>query len=293
MRIAIFIVSCFVLLLVFFGLYMYIGMRGDFSYLYVLITSLPCFVGAFIFVISAFKFMKQRKEAVPAKKWPRIILIIFLSLNLLYWSIIVFLGNILDRIIPTSSTSSRFSNAQKGDLIFFVPAFIISLIILLPPVVYLIKGRKREVNFSKPGYNKRVFAFLLDYLIACGIGILLSFLGVRIYWLIWAACILFKDFYNGRSIGKMCASMQVINKEGKPANFTQMVMRNIFMIIPFFPLIEYFVMVQDSEGRRIGDQVAKTRVIDLQSGEKDNIYLFLSLGCLILIFLLWGVFLKR
>lgn len=144
MRIAIFIISCFVLLLVFFGLYMYIGMRGDFSYPYVLITSLPYLVGAFIFVISAFKFMKQRKEAVPAKKWPRIILIIFLSLNLLYWSIIVFLGNILDRIIPASSASSRFSHAPKGDLIFFVPAFIISLIILLPPLVYLIKGKKNR-----------------------------------------------------------------------------------------------------------------------------------------------------
>jgi len=90
----------------------------------------------------------------------------------------------------------------------------------------------------------------------------------------------------------MCASLQVINEEGKPANFTQTVMRNIFMIIPFFPLIEYFVMAQDSEGRRIGDQVAKTRVMDLQPEVKDNIYLLFSLGCLILIFLLWVVLKK-
>lgn len=148
------------------------------------------------------------------------------------------------------------------------------------------------MNFYKAGPNKRVFAFLLDSLIGCAIGIISSLAGLKIHWIVWATYILFKDIYNGRSVGKLCAGIQIIDEEGKPSNFTQTVMRNIFMIIPLFPLIEYFVMVQDSEGKRLGDKVAKTRVNDLDPEQRDEAYLLLSIGCVILMFLAWKAFLN-
>lgn len=129
----------------------------------------------------------------------------------------------------------------------------------------------------KPGPNKRVFAFLIDSLIASGIQLLLSFAGIKIGWLVWVAYILFKDCYNGRSIGKVCVNLQVVDGEGKPANFTQSVTRNILMAIPVFGIIEYFVMINDSLGRRIGDKLAKTQVNDLDSEDKESLYLVLSI----------------
>lgn len=137
------------------------------------------------------------------------------------------------------------------------------------------------MEFHKPGANKRVFAFLLDSLIAYGIGILLWIVGIKIIWLFWTAYILFKDIYNGKSIGKLCADMLIIDEKGEPANFVQTVKRNTLMIIPLFPLVEYFVMVNDDLGRRMGDKIAKTKVHDLQPVARDRDYFLYSVICLI------------
>lgn len=142
------------------------------------------------------------------------------------------------------------------------------------------------MDFHKPGPNKRVFAFLLDLLIINGVQLLFSFIKVNINWFIWAAYILLKDSYNGRSIGKICADLQIIDGEGKPVNFTQTIVRNIFMAIPLFPIVEYIVMMQDVQGRRIGDKIAKTKVNDLNPEEKDNMYFWLSFLFMIILFAL-------
>lgn len=133
------------------------------------------------------------------------------------------------------------------------------------------------MDIHKPGVNKRVFAFLIDSLIASGIGLFLSVAGMKINWLVWIAYIIFRDCYNGRSIGNFCVNLQVINEEGKPANFVQSVTRNILMAIPVFPIIEYFVMMNNSMGRRIGDKLAKTQVNDLKPEDKESLYLILSI----------------
>ena len=139
------------------------------------------------------------------------------------------------------------------------------------------------MGIHKPGPNKRVFAFLIDSLIVNGIGLLLSFAGIKIGWLVWIVYILFRDCYNGKSIGKFCVNLQVIDGEGKPANFTQSVTRNILMAIPVFPIIEYFVMINDNMGRRIGDKLAKTQVNDLDSEDKESLYLVLSIILVIIV----------
>lgn len=140
------------------------------------------------------------------------------------------------------------------------------------------------MDFHKPGPNKRVFAFLFDSLIANGITMLLSFVGVKIDWIVWGAYIIFKDCFGGQSIGKFCASLQIVNKDDYPVNFMQTIIRNIFIAIPIFPIIEYFVMVNDEQGRRIGDKVADTKVNDLRPGEQESTYLLLS----IILFIIFG-----
>ena len=149
------------------------------------------------------------------------------------------------------------------------------------------------MDIHKPGPNKRVFAFLIDALIVDGIGLLLSFAGIKIGWLIWAIYILFRDCYNGRSIGKLCVNLQVINGQGKPANFVQSVIRNILMVIPVFPIIEYFVMINDNLGRRIGDKLAETQVYDLEQKDEESFYLVLSIILAITIALIFTVSQKK
>ena len=149
------------------------------------------------------------------------------------------------------------------------------------------------MDIHKPGPNKRVFAFLIDSLIASGIGLFLSFAGIKIEWLVWIAYIVLRDCYNGKSIGKFCVNLQVINEEGKPANFVQSVTRNILMAIPVFPIIEYFVMMNDGLGRRIGDKLAKTQVNDLESEDKESLYLMLSIALAIIVALILTISSKK
>lgn len=137
------------------------------------------------------------------------------------------------------------------------------------------------MEIHKPGPNKRVFAYLLDILIISVIAVLLSFIGITIHWFIWAAYILFRDCYQAKSLGRLFAGLQVVDESGNPASAIQTIIRNVFLIIPVFPIIEYFVMLNDKQGRRIGDKVAKTQVNDLKPQEKDSVYLFLSILCFV------------
>jgi len=133
------------------------------------------------------------------------------------------------------------------------------------------------MGIRKPGPNKRVFAFLIDAVIANCVSLFLSLAGIKIGWVFFIVYILFRDCYNGRSIGKLCVNLQVVNEDGSPADFTKSLIRNILMAIPFFPIIEYFVMINDSLGMRLGDKLAKTQVNDLGTEDKESLYLVLSI----------------
>ena len=89
---------------------------------------------------------------------------------------------------------------------------------------------------------------------------------------------------GGQSIGKYLVSTQVVDENNLPVKPSQTIIRNIFMIIPIFPLIEYFRMLRDKEeGKRIGDNVAKTKVNDLKPQISDNTFLWISIGLAIVI----------
>ncbi len=134
------------------------------------------------------------------------------------------------------------------------------------------------MEFSKPGPNKRVCAFFIDSVIGeVSGGIISLILAVDLSWMIWAIYILFKDCLNGQSAGKYLVGTQVIDENNLPAQPLKTVIRNIFMIIPFFPLVEYVIMLRDKEeGKRIGDKATKTKVNDLKPHIKDNVFLLIS-----------------
>lgn len=141
------------------------------------------------------------------------------------------------------------------------------------------------MSFVKPGPNKRVCAFFIDSIIAqiCGV-VLVSLFKVKAAWIVWVILILSKDCFKGQSPGKYLVGIQVINDDSSPALPLKTIIRNIFMVIPLFPIIEYIRMLRDKdEGKRIGDNVAKTKVNDLKPELKDSVFLWISIAVVIFV----------
>ncbi len=138
------------------------------------------------------------------------------------------------------------------------------------------------MDFQKPGLNKRVCGLIIDTAVVTIIKEIFLLIGINTYDVILIVYLIFRDVFGGRSIGKYLLDMQAVDENNKPISTGQAIARNILLIIPFFMLIEYFVMKGDKDGRRIGDKIAKTRVIELKPGLKDIYYMGIGLGIILL-----------
>lgn len=138
MRVTIFVISGLFSLLVAFCF-----MSGDYQYMiyeFGAVSFLLCAVAS-IFFLLAFKFVK--KKAGVMKIWQRAVLLILILLNLSFWSILISLINASRTMFRwLSETHIIARNMYKGETMLFTTGFVISLIIFLPPFLYLIKQRK-------------------------------------------------------------------------------------------------------------------------------------------------------
>ncbi len=135
--------------------------------------------------------------------------------------------------------------------------------------------------------NKRIFAFLIDIIFIVIINELLfnkvppqifkSFFILPI--IIEVIYFLLRDgLFGGQSIGKWITGLRVAGLEGNRCTFMRSFFRNIIFIIPIISIaIEYFVMAYSKDGRRLGDRLARTRVIDNRPHVKDSRFLLFSL----------------
>ena len=88
-----------------------------------------------------------------------------------------------------------------------------------------------------------------------------SVLCVLIYFAIAFVLMLVKDAVRGMSVGKFIVGIQVVDsKTGKPIGLWQSALRNSLLYL--FSGIEFFVIVSNSKGLRLGDRLAETRVVD-------------------------------
>ena len=134
------------------------------------------------------------------------------------------------------------------------------------------------MDFHKPGANKRVCAYFIDCLIIAAGGRIISYVIAKdISFLFWLPTTLLKDCFNGQSIGKYLVGTCIVDEKNLPVKYSKTIIRNIFMEIPLFFIVEYFMMLKDKkEGKRIGDKVAKTKVTDLKPQVNDSIFLWIS-----------------
>ena len=195
---------------------------------------------------------------------------------------------------------------------------------LLGMIIFHLKGKKEPQNsstthlttgpesaivhhakeFMKAGPNKRVCAYLLDSILILLISSILGLALPKEYgWLIVTLYLLFKDCVAGQSIGKRIVGIQIIDSQGNCASSNRTVVRNLplgllglimtlnwpLLIVTGFvvPLTEYLTMVYSRNGQRIiSDQIASTRVQDLKPQISDKTYLLISLGVIVLLFLI-------
>lgn len=137
-----------------------------------------------------------------------------------------------------------------------------------------------EMESSVPGPNKRVFAFLFDIVLLNTIQLVpIAFLQS---YFVTAAYIILKDVFS-RSPGKLLTGLQIHDLEQQKASLSARIVRNILLPIPVFPLVEYIALRLSPEGRRLGDRLAGTRVVDVSHNLSEGTYMLLSFGLIIII----------
>jgi uncharacterized RDD family membrane protein YckC len=146
-----------------------------------------------------------------------------------------------------------------------------------PPVRIAIK---EDVDQGEDGetlapFNTRVIAAVIDVLISIGVQVALTMMlpGFmdRIIWVVGLAYLLTRDslpFLGGQSVGKKAMHLKVVTLDGKPltGNWEPGLIRNAVLCIPFVGvLLELFILLtregKPDQGRRLGDEWAKTKVI--------------------------------
>lgn len=119
-------------------------------------------------------------------------------------------------------------------------------------------------ELRKADNGNRIVAYLIDCLVMIPvflIPILGLFVGVAYY--------ITRDslpFLDGQSIGKKAMGLRAVTEDGQPLtnNWGPGIIRNIVLLIPFFPLIELIILLTNDKGLRLGDQWAKTKVVSIK-----------------------------
>ena len=145
------------------------------------------------------------------------------------------------------------------------------------------------VRPKRPDLGKRAIAALIDVVIAMVVGFvpIAGGIAATAYWLVRDGLDL--DFMDRRSIGKKVMKLRPVTLDGQPLDIATSAKRNWMFalggITQFFAMtiiglpiafllglvafvigiIEIVLVFTDAEGRRIGDKMAGTRVIETDS----------------------------
>lgn len=124
-------------------------------------------------------------------------------------------------------------------------------------------------------FNTRAIAAVIDVAVSMGLTIgasmvLPNFIAGKVAGLLGIAYLITRDslpFLHGQSVGKKAMKIKALTLDGQPLtnNWEKAFIRNGVLMIPFFGLVELFILLtRDStpdRGKRLGDEWAKTKVV--------------------------------
>ena len=121
-------------------------------------------------------------------------------------------------------------------------------------------------EFARADWQTRSLAFLIDLIIYLALFYGLGGLGPFLAMLY----ILFRDgILSGQSIGKKMMGIQVVHTDGRPVHFVDSSFRNVlflfYVVFPVSIVIETVALSRNPEHRRLGDRIARTRVVRKES----------------------------
>ena len=113
---------------------------------------------------------------------------------------------------------------------------------------------------QKASVGQRIGAYLIDVILVALIA------WIPLVGLIGVVYMLLRDslpFLDGQSVGKKVLKIRAVTSEGATlsGNWGPGIIRNIVLLIPFFPIVELIVMATNADGLRLGDQWGKTKVV--------------------------------
>jgi uncharacterized RDD family membrane protein YckC len=140
--------------------------------------------------------------------------------------------------------------------------------------VQILEDDEGDPITNNVSFNTRAIAAVIDWVLGMGIGIALLMIlpafSSKIAWIVAAAYWIVRDslpFLGGQSIGKKAMKIKVVTLTDQSLirDWQASIIRNGVLMIPFFALIEVYVLLtredKPDRGRRLGDEWAKTKVI--------------------------------
>jgi len=131
--------------------------------------------------------------------------------------------------------------------------------------------------------NSRLLGGIIDSLVGLGLYFtviwLLPDFFERFAWLLVAAYWITRDslpFLKGQSIGKMAMKTKVVKLDGSETigDWPTAIVRNVALLVPFFGAVEAIILItrdnKAERGRRLGDEWAKTKVVNAPDSTEDQ-----------------------
>ena len=121
--------------------------------------------------------------------------------------------------------------------------------------------------YSKADLGRRLSAAMIDGALVTTAWMLFRQYASVLYALAGLLYVIFKDSLAGRSVGKFCCGLVVLDVHtGRPCGRVGSATRNILFAIPGVNvsgvLLESTTIVRDSQGQRLGDRLAQTQVVE-------------------------------
>jgi uncharacterized RDD family membrane protein YckC len=112
--------------------------------------------------------------------------------------------------------------------------------------------------------GNRILAYFIDAIVASAL-LLVPFIGVIAFIAYW----LIRDglpFLDGQSVGKKAMGLRAVTENGEPLTnrWDIVLLRNITIVFTPLVIVELIVLFTNDKRQRLGDQLAKTRVITVR-----------------------------